>query len=201
MMQLPAVLAILGTALSIGSVVAGSLILQALSRKATALNERIVQKMRQIELMRHYFEAGEPSFTAGQQILISIQQQGTPETIFKGYFPVAIRHIIQAVAHRMTAVNVGEAPRQDPDADQQRLIELRARALGGDVKSMNDIDTFYEELTNRYFDVVKSVQAEEAELKQAAGKVSERSKITSFVAIGLQIVGLIIVLLKDLVKS
>jgi hypothetical protein len=191
----PIILALLGTALVIGSVLVTGPFLSVLERRASELDSEILEDDAQLSGAHEAVQRSYQHYLPADIKLLILKTSDSMSEHPQELMEVA-KKFLQGILERYVAAT-GEGPSQD------RFKEIEAIALRagkGEANAWNELSEISASLMSDWAERHRQIVERRDERKRQVKQINRRTSFWRNVAVSLQVMGLIMVLLKDVAQ-
>jgi hypothetical protein len=193
----PLRLAIAGTLVSILSVVLSEIVISSKESSRREIQSQREEIQRGYEQRFHNWELSQTKIDQGR-IVMAVLDSGKPEArIRQSYFQRAVVDLDYAFFYRSIALGID--PKQGEYFNRKQRIDQELSA--GNKEALGQKMSLLNELTSKFFNVAQDFEYKQARLKAKEADISQDILFVTRLSITFQILGLIIVLAKDLVPK
>lgn len=190
----PLRLAIVGTLVSVLSVVLSEIVISSKESSHREIQSQREAIQRDYEQRFHNWELSQTMMDQCR-IVMAVLDSGKPEArIRQRYFQRAVADLDNAFFYRSLALGID--PKQGEYFNRRQRINQEFSA--GNEEALGQIMSLLNELTSKFFAGVQDLEYKQASLKTKEADISQDILFVTRLSITFQILGLIIVLAKDL---
>jgi hypothetical protein len=192
----PLRLAIAGTLLSILSVVSSEIVISSKESSRREIQSQLEATQRGYEKGFHNWELSQTKIDLSR-IIMAVLDSGKPEARTRqSYFQRAVVDLDHAFFYRSLALGIID-PKQGEYFNRKQRID-QGFSAGNVEEAVGQTMSLLNKMTSKFFDDVQNLESKRASLKTKEADISQDILFVTRLNITFQILGLIIVLAKDL---
>lgn len=186
-------LAIVGTLVTVFSILLSELFAKRRNDDIDAINSKSLEISNKLDFSREMEKSAKAKFEFAQ-LLLAIVQSAPPSETSHQQFGEVVHSAIGGIADRNSAVTLGHPS----EAQVREWSRIRERAAAGDGTAFQELNRISQELLLKIPKTVNPLVEERQQLQLQRDRLSRDTSRIRYLALGFQILGLILVLLKDL---